>query len=56
MTKGGDLVGILVTFYKRDMDDLLTTYKKFEEIDGALLKEVVKVEDIKALLKEKFQG
>lgn len=53
----GDTADMLVQFYNRDMQQLYTNYRKLEELDADLLRELkVDVPKLKSSLRERLQG
>ena len=53
----GDTAEMLVQFYNRDMEQLYTNYRKLEELDEELLRELkVDVPKLKISLRERLQG
>lgn len=53
----GDTAEMLVQFYNRDMQQLYTNYRKLEELDEELLRELkVDVPKLKTSLRERLQG
>ena len=57
LIEGRNLIERLVVLYQDEFQKLLGTYKKLEELDYALLKELnVNVRDVKIALKEKISG
>lgn len=53
----GDTAEMLVQFYNRDMEQLYTNYRKLEELDEELLRELkVDVPKLKTSLRERLQG
>lgn len=53
----GDTAEMLVEFYNKDMEKLYRNYRKLEELDYDLLKELkIDIPGLKAALKERLQG
>jgi SAM-dependent methyltransferase len=53
----GDTAEMLVQFYNKDMEHLYNNYRKLEELDADLLKELkVDIPSLKTSLKERLQG
>lgn len=53
----GDTAEMLVQFYNRDMEQLYNNYRKLEELDADLLKELkVDIPSLKKSLRERLQG
>jgi hypothetical protein len=57
LVQGANFVSLLETFYNRDLDKLMQTYKTLSDIDPQLLNELdVKVENVKNALKLKISS